>query len=42
MEFHGMGNYYAESGTPEEVLTKYKMTGADVVVTARKALARKK
>lgn len=42
MEFHGMGNYYAESGTPEEVLTKYKMTGADVAVTARKALARKK
>jgi len=41
MEFHGMGNYYAESGTPEEVMTKYKMTGADIAVTARKALARK-
>ncbi|MBM3784365.1 MAG: transketolase family protein [Acidobacteria bacterium] len=42
MEFHGMGNYYAESGTPEEVMTKFKMTGADIVNTARKALARKK
>ncbi|MGC4082701.1 MAG: transketolase C-terminal domain-containing protein [Vicinamibacterales bacterium] len=42
MEFHGMGNFYAESGTPEEVLTKYKMTGADIAETGRKALARKK
>ena len=42
MEFHGMGDYYAESGTPEEVLVKFKMTGKDVAVTARKALARKK
>ena len=41
MEFHGMGDCYAESGTPEEVLVKYKMTGKDVAVTARKALARK-
>jgi len=42
MEFHGMGDYYAESGTPEEVMVKYKMTGKDVAETARKALARKK
>jgi transketolase len=42
MEFHGMGDTYAESGTPEEVLTKYRMTGKDVAETARKALARKK
>jgi len=41
MEFHGMGNYYAESGTPEEVMTKFKMTGKDIADTARKALARK-
>jgi len=41
MEFHGMGDFYAESGTPEEVLVKYKMTGKDVADTARKALARK-
>lgn len=42
MEFHGVNNTYAESGLPEEVLEKYKMTGADVAVVARKALARKK
>ncbi|MBI2685476.1 MAG: transketolase family protein [Acidobacteria bacterium] len=42
MEFHGIGNYYAESGTPEDLLTKYKMTAKDLAVTARKALARKK
>lgn len=41
MEFHGIGDCYAESGTPEEVLAKYKLTGADVADTARKALARK-
>lgn len=42
MEFHGINNTYAESGLPEEVLEKYKMTAADVAATARKALARKK
>jgi transketolase len=42
MEFHGVQNTYAESGLPEEVMEKYKMTAKDIVVTARKALARKK
>lgn len=42
MEFHGVNDTYAESGLPNEVLEKYKMTAADVAVTARKALARKK
>jgi transketolase len=42
MEFHGVHNTYAESGLPEEVMAKYKMTAADIMVTARKALARKK
>jgi transketolase len=42
MEFHGIQNTYAESGLPEEVMEKYKMTAKDIVVTARKALARKK
>ncbi len=42
MEFHGVNDTYAESGLPEEVLEKFKMTAADVAVTARKALARKK
>jgi transketolase len=41
MEFHGMGDYYAESGTPEEVLEKFGMTAKHVAETARKALARK-
>jgi transketolase len=41
IEFHGIDNCYAESGTPEEVLTKYGMTGKDVAATARAALARK-
>jgi transketolase len=42
MEFHGVNDTYAESGLPEEVLVKYKMTGADVAVTARRAFGRKK
>lgn len=42
MEFHGVNDTYAESGLPEEVLEKFKMTAADVAVTARKALTRKK
>ena len=42
MEFHGVNNTYAESGLPEEVMVKYRMTAADIVATARKALARKK
>lgn len=42
MEFHGMGNRYAESGTPEAVMTHYKMTGKDVAETALKAIARKR
>jgi transketolase len=41
MEFHGVNNTYAESGTPDEVMTKYKLTGKDIADTARKALARK-
>jgi len=42
MEFHGVNDTYAESGLPEEVLVKFKMTGADVAVTARQAFGRKK
>lgn len=41
MAFHGVENTYAESGTPEQVLEKYKMTAAGVAATARQALARK-
>jgi transketolase len=42
MGFHGIDNTYAESGTPEQVLEKYKMTGKDVADSARRLLARKK
>ena len=42
MEFHGVNDTYAESGLPEEVLVKYKMTGADVAVTAHRAFGRKR
>lgn len=41
MEFHGVGDCYAESGTPEQVLEKYHMNAAAVVETARRAVRRK-
>ena len=42
MEFLGIQNTYAESGTPEAVLEKYGMLARDVIAVTRKALARKK
>jgi len=42
MEFLGIQNTYAESGTPESVLDKYGMLARDVIAVTRKALARKK
>ncbi len=42
MEFHGMGDFYAESGTPEQVLTKFHMNAEAVAATARRAMKRKK
>ncbi len=42
MEFLGIQNTYAESGTPEAVLDKYGMLARDVIAVTRKALARKK
>jgi transketolase len=42
MEFLGIQNTYAESGTPEAVLEKYGMLAKDVIAVTRKALARKK
>ncbi|MEP7352791.1 MAG: transketolase C-terminal domain-containing protein [Acidobacteriota bacterium] len=41
MEFVGIHNTYAESGTPEEILDKYGLVARDVVAAARKVLARK-
>jgi transketolase len=42
MEFVGIRNTYAESGTPEELLDKYGLVARDVAAAARRALGRKK
>ncbi len=42
MEYLGVQNTYAESGTPEALLDKYGMMARDVVVTCKRALARKR
>lgn len=42
MEFIGIQNTYAESGTPDELLDKYGLRAAPVAAAARKAIARKK
>ncbi len=41
MEFVGMQDTYGESGTADEILTKYNMKSADVVEAIRKVLKRK-
>ncbi len=41
MEYVGIQNTYAESGTPEELVEKYGLLAKNVVAAARKALARK-
>jgi transketolase len=42
MEFLGMHDTYAESGSPDELLDKYGFRAANVAEAARKAVARKK
>ena len=42
IEFLGIDNRYAESGTPEALLEKYGMVARNVVATAKRVLARKK
>lgn len=42
MEFVGVENTYAESGTPEGLLKKYGLAAANVAVAARKVLSRKR
>jgi transketolase len=42
MEFVGINNTYAESGTPEELLDKYGLVARDVIAAARRALSRKR
>jgi len=42
MEFVGIHDTYAESGTPEQLLDKYGLIARDVTAAVRRALARKK
>ncbi len=42
MEFVGVDNTYAESGTPEAVVEKYGLLAKDIVTAVHKVLARKK
>ncbi len=42
MEFVGIQNTYAESGTPEQLLDKYGLIARDVAAAARRVLGRKK
>ena len=42
MEFVGIQNTYAESGTPSELLDKYGLLARDVAAAVRKVLARKR
>src|SRR5579863_9402108 len=42
MEFVGIHDTYAESGTPEQLLDKYGLVARNVVAAVRRALARKR
>jgi len=42
MEFVGIQDTYAESGTPEQLLDKYGLLSRDLIAAARKAVARKR
>ena len=42
MEFVGIHNTYAESGTPDGLLDKYGLRSRDIAVAARRVLARKR
>jgi len=42
MEFVGIQDTYAESGTPAELLDKYGLLSRDIVAAARKVVARKR
>lgn len=42
IEYVGIDNRYAESGTPDEVLDKYGMRAPEVIAAAKRVLARKK
>ena len=42
MEFVGVVDTYAESGTPDEILDKYGMRAVNIVAAAKRAIARKR
>jgi transketolase len=42
MEFVGIENTYAESGTPDELLDKYGLRAVNIVAAARRAVERKR
>jgi transketolase len=42
MEYVGINDTYAESGTPEQLLEKYGLVAANVAAAARRAVSRKK
>jgi transketolase len=42
MEFVGIDNTYAESGTPDELLDKYGLRAVNVAEAARRAIKRKR
>jgi transketolase len=42
MEFVGLHDTYAESGSPEQLLDKYGLVSRDVIAAIHRALARKK
>jgi len=42
MEFVGVQNRYAESGTPESILDKYGLLSRDIINAAKRVLTRKK
>ena len=42
MEFVGIQDTYAESGTPEQLLDKYGLVARDVGAAVRRVLKRKK
>ncbi len=41
MEFVGIQNTYAESGTPDQLLDKYGLRAKDIAAAARRAFERK-
>jgi len=41
MEFVGMQDSFGESGKPEELLKKYKMTSSDIIASVKKVIERK-